>query len=160
MGNKVKGIMIVTLIGIFGFAALSYAGWGYGCGNGAGFNSRGPGWQRGGGYGYGMRGSLTEEEVARFNQQRAEYFKATEDIRRQLNEKDLALRAELAKEAPDKAKASALQSEISNLQGQLDQVRLDFNLQNKNAGVGCPRGYGGRGPGMGYGPRGGGYCWR
>jgi hypothetical protein len=114
-----------------------------------------------GGYGYGQGGyygNLSDEEIAKLDQQRSEFFKATENIRQKLYEKELALRSELTKESPDTSKASKLQSEISRLQGDLDQKRLDNNIQTRKSVPNYDRGGRGYGPMMGYGPRGGGYC--
>ena len=51
--------------------------------------------------------------MAKLDQQRAEYFKATENLRQDLYAKQLELRSELAKENPDTSKVSKLQSDIS-----------------------------------------------
>ena len=161
MFKKTKQMMIVTLIAIFGFATLALAGWGNGCGYGMGRDNRGSNWHHRGGNEYAMSGNygnFTEEEMAKLDQQRSEFFDATEDIRGQLYEKDLTLQAELAKENPDITKASNLQSEISKLQAELDRKRLDFDLQNRKAAPGFNRGFGRQGPMMGYGPRGKGSC--
>ena len=163
MNIKAKGFMIVTLIGFLGFTSLAFAGWGNGCGYGRGNGGRGMGWHYRGGDGYGMNnsyGTLSEEEVAKLDQKRSEFFKATEEIRGQLYEKELALRGELAKENPDISKASNLQKEISKLQGELDQKRLDFDIQARKSSPNYNRAYRGHGRMMGYGCGGGGYCWR
>jgi zinc resistance-associated protein len=114
------------------------------------------------GYGYDQRGyygNLSEQEMQKLDQQRAEFFKATENLRQQLYEKEQDLRSELAKENPDTSKASSLQSEISKLQSELDQKRLDYEIQARKIAPNYNnRGYRGYGPMMGYGPRGGGYC--
>ena len=161
MNKKAKGIMVLTVVALFGITTLAFAGWGRGYGHMMGSGGWGPGWYHQGGYGYdqeGYYGNLSSEEAAKLDQQRAEFFKATENIRQQLYEKELALRSELAKENPDTDNASKLQSEISKLQSELDQKRLDYEIK---AGKSVPeynRGYSGYGPMMGYGPRGGGYC--
>ncbi len=168
MDRKVKGIMILTVLAIFGMTALAFAGWGRGYGHMMG-PMMGPGWNQMGGYGYGQEGysgNLSSEEIAKLDQQRAEFFKATENTRQQLYEKELALRSELAKENPDTAKASSLQGEISKLQADLDQKGLDYELQARKSAPNYDRGYGGygpmmgNGPMMGYGPNSGGYYCR
>jgi zinc resistance-associated protein len=161
MNKKAKKIMVLTVVAVFGIATLSFAGWGRGYGHMMGYGGMGPGWNHMGGYGYGQRGyygNLSEEEMANLDQQRAEFFKATENIRQQLYEKELALRSELAKENPDTSKASKLQSEISTLQSELDQKRLDYDIQARKSAPNYDRGYRGYGPMMSYGPGGGGYC--
>lgn len=161
MFKKVRGIIIAAVIGIFGFATLSYAGWGYGCGDGMGQYSRGPGWHHRGGNGYPMGGAyanLSEEEIARLDQQRSEFFNATEDIQGQLNEKELALRREVAKENPDATMASNLHRDISKLQSELDQKQLEFDIKTRKAIPGYNRSFRGDGPMMGNGMRGNGSC--
>jgi zinc resistance-associated protein len=148
MNKKAKGILVLTVVAVFGFTALAFAGWGRGYGH-----MMGPGWHDG--YGY---GNLSQEEIAKLDQQRVEYLKATEDIRQKLYEKELALRSELAKENPDTSKASKLQSDISTLQSNLDQERLNYEIKTRKSVPGYNRGPGGYGPMMGYGPHGGGYC--
>jgi Spy/CpxP family protein refolding chaperone len=135
------------------------------------------GWSRGRGYGHmmgpdswrtdqhrgygngqgGYYGNLSSDEIAKLDQQRAEYFKATENIRQKLYEKELALRSELAKEDPDTSKASTLQSDISKLQSNLDQERLNYEIKARKSSPSYNRGQRGYGPMMGYGSRGG-YC--
>lgn len=163
MNGNVKGIMIATIIGFFGFASLSFAGWGNGCSRSMGNGGRGMGWHHRGGDGYRMMsnyGTLSDEEIDKIDQQRSEFFKATEKIRGQLYEKNLALQSELAKETPDTNKASNLQQEISKLQGELDQNRLNFKIQNRKSSPNYSRAHRGRGRMMGSGYGKGGYCWR
>lgn len=147
--------MMLVVLAVFGISTIAFAGWGDGYGHRRG-PMTGPGWQQGDNY----YGNLSADEIAKLDQQRAEFFKATENTRQQLYEKDLALQSELAKESPDTTKASRLQGEISKLQSDLDQKRLDYDIQarksvpNYNRG----RGYGsmmGSGQMMGYGHRGG-----
>jgi zinc resistance-associated protein len=160
MNKKSKKIMVVTVVAVFGIATLAFAGWGRGYGHMMGPGNWGPGWHHMGGYGYGQQGyygNLSQEEMAKLDQQRAEFFKETENIRQQLYEKELALRSELAKENPDTSKASSLQNEISKLQSDLDQKRLDYEIQARKIAPDYNRGFGGNGPMMGYG-YGDGYC--
>jgi hypothetical protein len=114
----------------------------------------GPGWHQMGGYGYDQRGyygNLSEQEMQKLDQQRAEFFKATEILRQQLYEKELDLNNELVKENPDTSKASSLQSEISKLQSELDQKRLDYEIQARKTAPNYNRGYRGYGHMMGDG---------
>jgi zinc resistance-associated protein len=163
MNGRIKGIMIATIIGIFGFASLSFAGWGNGCGSGMGNGGRGMGWHPRGGDGYGMMGNyggLSDEEIAKLDQRRSEFFKATEALRGQLHEKNLALQSELAKQNPDPSKASDLQQDISKLRGELDQKRLEFEIQARKSSPNYDRNYRGHGRMMGSGYGGRGYCWQ
>jgi zinc resistance-associated protein len=115
----------------------------------------GPGWQQGGGY----YGNLPADEIAKLDQQRADFFQATQNTRQQLYEKNLALQSELAKENPDTARASRLQSEISTLQSDFDQKRLEYDIQARKSAPNYNRGSrGGYGSMMRYAHRGGGYC--
>ena len=155
MKRNTKGIMMLAVLAVFGFSTIALAGWGDGYGHMMGPGMMGPGWQQGSGY----YGNLSADEIAKLEQQRAEFFRATENTRQQLYEKNLALQSELAKENPDTAKASKLQGEISKLQSDLDQKRLEYDIQARKSAPNYNRGYrGGYGSMMGYGPRGGGYC--
>ena len=148
--------LVVSIVAVSAFAQRPRWGRGYGM---MGPDGRGPGWHHRDGYGRGGNyGTLSSEEMAKLDQQRTEFFKATENIRQNLYEKELALRSELAKENPDTAKALGLQNEISKLQSELDQKRLEFQIQARKDAPNFSRGYGRYGPMMGYGPRGGGYC--
>jgi zinc resistance-associated protein len=165
LSKNFKTIMVLTAIVTFGIAAVAFAGWGRGYGPGAGAGSGCPGWYNkgGSGYGQGYAGNLSEEEMAKLDQQRTEFFNATENIRQKLYEKDLALRSELAKENPDSGRAAELQSEISTLQGEFDQKRLDYEIRARKLAPNYGRGYGVHGgPGMmmGRGYGGGKPCWR
>ena len=158
----ITGIAILVSIAVV--SAFAHGpGWGRGRGYGhmMGSDGWGPGWHHRGGYGYGQEGyygNLSTEEIAKLDQQRSEYFKATENIRQKLYEKELALRSELAKEDPDTSKASTLQSDMSKLQSNLDQERLNYEIKARKSAPNYNRGQRGYGQMMGYGPRGGGSC--
>jgi len=159
MNKKVKGIIILTVMAIFGITTLAFAGWGRGCGHMTGPGGWGAGMHNGYGYGQeGYYGNLSADEIAKIDEQRAKFFKATENIRQNLYEKELALRSELAKEDPNTNEASKLQSDISKLKSNLDQKHLNYEIQARKTAPNYNRGPGGYGPMMGYGPRGGGYC--
>ncbi|MGD9078799.1 MAG: periplasmic heavy metal sensor [Desulfobacterales bacterium] len=164
-----KIFMVLAIVAVLAIAATSFAGWGRGGGRGWGGNCWGPG------SGYGPRGyggqgyqsDLSDEDIARLDQERQAFFEATSDLREQRYQKELELRSELAKPEPDAKKASGIQTEISNLESELDQKRLEHRIKMKKD---FPRfgyrgdGYGPRGKGMGRGMyRGGGYgpgsCW-
>ncbi len=157
MNKKAKVIMVLTVVAIFGITTLAFAGWDRGYGHMMGPGGRGAGMHSGYEYGQeGYYGNLSADEIAKIDQQRAEFFKATENIRQKLYEKELALRSELTKEDPDNSKALKLQSDISRLQSNLDQERLNYEIQARKTAPNYNRGRGGYGPMMGYGPRGGG----
>jgi zinc resistance-associated protein len=144
--------LLISITAVFAFAHDS--GWSRsrGYGHMMGPDSWGPGMHRG------YYDNLSADEIAKVDQQRAEYFKATENIRQKLYEKELALRSELAKEDPDTDKASTLQSDISKLQSNLDKERLNYEIKARKSAPNNNRGSGDYGPMMGYTPRGGGYC--
>jgi zinc resistance-associated protein len=147
----ITGIALLISISVV-YAFAHDSGWsrGRGYGHMMGHDSWGPGMH--GGYMYDQRGdygNLSEEEIANLDQQRSEFLKATENTRQKLYEKELALGSELAKEDPDTSKASNLQSEISKLQSELDQKRLDYEIQTRKKAPNYSRS---------YGSRGGGYC--
>ncbi|WP_319407454.1 periplasmic heavy metal sensor [uncultured Desulfosarcina sp.] len=117
---------------------------------------------RRGGCAYGqMNANLTPDQREKMETERQAFFDATKIERQDLYAKRLELRAEMAKSQPDLNKASALQEEVSALQGRLDQKRLSHIMAmrkiNPDAGRGFMmdgRGMGhyGMGQGMGYGP--------
>ena len=168
-GKVLMGLVVVAVLAI---AVTSFAGWGrghrgYGYHMGPGYGMH-EGWAQGpGGYGGpGYRGDLSDEDAAKLNQERQAFFEATSDLREKRYQKELELRSELAKPEPDAKKAAGIQQEISDLDSQLDQNRLEHRIKMKKD---FPRfgyrgdGYGPRGRGMGRGMYGGGYgpgsCW-
>ena len=147
----ITGIALLISISVV-YAFAHDSGWsrGRGYGHMMGHDSWGPGIH--GRYMYDQGGyydNLSTEEIANLEQQRSEFFKETENTRQKLYEKELALGNELAKEDPDTSKASNLQSEISKLQSELDQKRLDYEIQTRKKAPNYSRS---------YGSRGGGYC--
>lgn len=167
MNNFGKTVIVLAIIGIVGFAATSFAGWG----RGGGGNCWGPGAQRGGAP-YGYQGNLSDEDLDRLNKERQAFFEDTRELRDQLYQKDLELRSEMAKKDPDANKAVSFQKEISDLEGQLAQKRINhrIKMQKENpdffagrgygrGGRGMGRGFHGQGMGRGFSGRGGG-CWQ
>ena len=173
--NKTGKIFIVlTIVAVLAIAVTSFAGWGRGYGGG-GYHM-GSGYGMHGGWGQGPRGydgqgyqsDLSDEDIAKLDKERQRFFEATSDLRENLYQKELELRSELAKPEPDAKKAAGIQKEISNLESQLDQKRLDHRIKVRKD---FPRsgyrgdGYGPRGRGMGRGMYGGGggygpgSCW-
>jgi Spy/CpxP family protein refolding chaperone len=152
-----KVFMVLAIVAVLAIAATSFAGWGKGGGRGWDGNCGGPG----AGYGpkgYGGQGyqrDLSDEDIAKLNQERQAFFEATSELREKHYQKELELRSELAKKAPDAKKAVSLQKEISDLEGQLDQKRVEhrIKMQTENPGFSAGRGRGYRhgGPGMGMG---------
>jgi hypothetical protein len=114
------------------------------------------------GYGY---SNLTEEQVKALDAENEAFFDATGDIRSKIYQKRLELRSEMAKDKVDVDKAKGLQKEISALESQLDEKRIEHMVRVKEIAPEVAQGnYGrqgrgkrfmGRGQG-GYGP---GSCW-
>ena len=161
-------LLVLSIVGIVGFSATSFAGWGRG--GGGNCPMAGGGYSPGGGAGPGAGADLTDEEIAALQKERNAFFEQTRDLRDKLYQKGLELRAEMAKQNPDAKKAAELQKEVSGLQGELDQKTLDqrLRMQKENPklyGKGFGRGMGmgpghGRGPGSGMGMGMGGGCGR
>ena len=183
-------LITVTIIALVGMAAIAVAGPGYGryhmgWGDTDGGPADCPRWGGGGpgagdARGYGPGGGLDEAQVQQFQEKREAFFKDTADLRQEIDQKRLEMRAEFAKKSPDAKKLSSLQKEISALEGTFDQKRLEHRIEMQKAFPDTAAGYGrgmmgggyGRGmmggPGGGYGRGmmggGGGYgpgsCWR
>jgi len=159
-------LIILTIVAFLGFGAYAFADWGMGPGMMGGWGHYGHRWNNGGyghnGYGN-MMGNLNDEEIQEMISQRNKFFKATEDLRQDFYTKQLELRSELAKENPDSKRATNIQNDISKLQAQLDQKRIDHMVEMRKINPNTGRGFMGRngmGYGSGYGAGPGGYCWR
>lgn len=86
--------------------------------------------QRGNGTGIGTE-ALSEEQQEKLQAERAAFQTATRDLRMELQSKKLALRSELAKKEPDADAAKSLQKEISALNAELAQKRIEHLLEAK-----------------------------
>jgi len=170
-GFIVTGIAVAAMV-LFSTYAFADGGWGWGRHHRGGGYHMGPGYQMMGpgygdedrgryGRGYRSWGNLSEEDTQKLETQREAFFKDTEKLRRSIHQTRLEMKAEMAKEDPDRGRLSDLQKELSNFQAEFDQKRLDHGLEmkkllpdNYRAGGGMGRGRGwGRGPGYGGG------CW-
>ena len=156
--NINKALIAVAALAIVGFGVNAFADWGMGSGH-MGWGQRGAGWHHGGGYGMGYRGNLSAADIQKMDQERRGFYKATQDLRQSIYEKELALGSELAKENPDTQKATDLQKEISKLNSELDQKRLEQMIAMRKINPNGGRGFSDDGP-MGRGPGYGGNCWR
>ncbi len=137
--NTMAGLVAVALIAS-GATAWAEKGQGYGDG------SRGCGgcghYQRGCGYGQGAGGSdLTAEQREQLAAERQAFMAATQAERQDLYAKQMALKAEVAKSDPDPEAAAALQKEISQLAGDLDQKRLAHILSMRKIDPDAGRGF-------------------
>ncbi len=160
--NVIITIVSIAVLGI-GISAFAHGGMGWGGGWGH---------HRGGMYCQGDEDNgnmsrMSPETYKQFEQNREAFFNETRDIRTSLFEKERELQNELVKDEPDVAQASRLQKEISDLQSQFDQKRIEHMVEMRKLNPNAGRGYnsGGRmmgsgGPMMGYGYNGGGgNCW-
>ena len=168
-----KTMMVMVLVLIMGTAgsALAYRGWsgqgqgGYGC------SGDGYAWKRGGGtgqgdfrhpgggygpmgggaqgYGQGMT-NMSREDYEKMEQLRQTFFKDTEILRSGLRSKAFELKSEFAKETPDVNTLKNLQKELSVLEAELDQKRIEHRLEMKKVNPAAGEGFR-----MGYGPKGG-----
>lgn len=75
--------------------------------------------------------ALSEEQMKELEAERTEFRNATQDLHQELRSKMLALRSELAKKEPDAKTAMALQKEISTLNAELGQKRIEHLLEMK-----------------------------
>jgi Spy/CpxP family protein refolding chaperone len=143
-------LVVLMMIGFIGYSTTSYAGWGRGDSFGGGSGT----WNcPRGGYGdQGFGGNLTDEEIATAQKERNAFLESTRELREKHYQKELELRAELAKQNPDAKKAAELQKEVSALETDMDQKKLEHRLKMKKD---YPQIYG-KGFGGGFGPRGGG----
>ncbi len=162
MKNKIisRIILMLATFALTGIGASALAGWG-GMGYGHqgpmhhGWGHHGPGWKSGGDWGPGYMGNLSDDEIKTLQKERNAFFEATQDLRQEIYQKGLELRSEFAKKDPDAKKAAKLQKEISRLEADFDQKRLDHRMKMRKISPKVGRGFmGGRpmGPGMmGYG---------
>jgi len=147
--NLTKTLIVLTLVAIMGIGTTAFAGKGKG---NARYAQSGQYVCDGSGYGRNQKfmGNLSEEEITKLNEERNTFFKANQDLRRNIYQKRLELNSELAKKNPDSKKAGALQKELSGLKGQFDQKRIEHRIKmskiNPNFGL---MGQGFRGKGMG-----------
>lgn len=128
-----KSLAVLAALAIIGSATVAVADWG------SSFGRRGC---DGGGYHRGpyMQGTdVTDEQIQKFDEERAKFYRMTQDVRQQLYEKELSLRAEFAKKNPDAAKAASIQKEISELNSKMDQMQLEHRLEMKkiDPNLGC-----------------------
>jgi Spy/CpxP family protein refolding chaperone len=158
-------IIIIASIAVLGIGINAFAHGGMGWGNGWG-HYRG-GMHHQGGYGNGNADQMSPETYKQFEQKKEAFLSETQDIRTSLFEKERDLQNELAKSEPDVSKASRLQKEISELQSQFDQKRIEHMVDMRKLNPNASQGYrsggpmmGSRGSMMGSGFNGGGgYSW-
>ena len=79
--------------------------------------------------GYNM--DLSDATIKKLNAEQVAFIKATEDIRQLIYEKELYLKAELVKKAPDTATALAFQKSISEAKGKFEQKMIEHIIRMK-----------------------------
>ena len=94
-----------------------------------GFHERG---RMGGSNKYpGYKGSESHETVNKLNAEQEAFIKSTEDLRHTIYEKELYLKAELAKKDSDIAIALSLQNNISEARGKFEQKMIEHLFRMK-----------------------------
>jgi Spy/CpxP family protein refolding chaperone len=106
---------------------------------------------------HGVDADLSEEQVKKIEQERQAYWEQNRELRAQIFQKNLELRAEIAKLQPDPKKAAELQKELSDMEAQLDRKQIDHILRIKAINPYFAVGHDMmRSGGMGHGAMGGG----
>jgi len=152
-----NGIIAIVAIAVLAVGINAFAYGGKGRGSGWGHHRGGMNYQGDRGCGYGD--SMSPEASAQFEQKREAFFNETRDLRNSLFEKERELQGEMAQAEPDAAKASQLQRELSDLQSQYDQMRIDHMLEMRKLNPNAGRGFRSGGRMKGYGAKRGGNCW-
>ena len=105
--------------------------------------------------------NLTQEQTAKLQELRNGFFKDTTGLRSDIFKKEQDMDALMLEKAIDAEKAKKLQEEISNLQGQMSQKRLQAQLDARKMLTpeqisllppGCNMGFGQGGKGCGFEP--------
>jgi Spy/CpxP family protein refolding chaperone len=162
---KNKATVVLSVIAILAFGAYAFADWGmgyshpgrdhHGRGHYQGMHNRG--WAN---PGYGnMMGDLSEEQIRKLDKERNAFYEATKGLRQEIYGKELELRTELSRTNPDAKKAASLQKEISKLEAQISQKKIDHMIAVKKINPNAGRGFMERGQ-KGYGSSYRGSCRR
>jgi zinc resistance-associated protein len=154
MKTKNMRTLIAGLVAVAFIAAGSNAFAGKGMGKqdtGQGYGNH----HRKGNCAYGqMNADLTPEQREQMDAEREAFFNATKKDRQDLHAKRLELRAEMAKSDADIQKATALQKEVSALQADLGQKRLEHIMAMRKINPDAGRGFMMGERGMGHGGKG------
>jgi|AMWB02.1.fsa_nt_gi Spy/CpxP family protein refolding chaperone len=159
--QKIKKSLLISSFLIVGLASLAFArgGGSWDCPYGNDGPRMGHGMGKGmmgGGHGNwadGRGANLTDEQKAKLDAAREKFFTETEPLRIQMRDKHFALQDEMNKKEPDSAKVAQLQKELSQIEAEFDQKRVQHQLEMRQLlpeGVRCP----GYGPGSGRGHKG------
>ncbi|MCX8043618.1 MAG: Spy/CpxP family protein refolding chaperone [Desulfobacterota bacterium] len=107
--------------------------------------------------------NLSPEQIERLQTLRSKFFNETASLRAELYKKQLELETLFTDPSPDAQKAGKLQADISDIEGKIDQKRIQAQLdarkiltpeQIAQLPPGCTLGFGPPGC-RGFGPRGG-----
>ena len=86
----------------------------------------------GGSYKYpGYSSNLNESTIKELNAEQEAFIEATESFRQTIYEKELYLKAELAKKVPDKGLALQYQNVISDARGKYEQMMIEHIIRMK-----------------------------
>ena len=131
-----RNTLIMTGIVLFvSIATVSAYAHGPGWGMGRGYHMM-DSWARGGGY-----GNLTDEQRNEMSRLDRKYFDQTTDMRNKLYTKESELQTILNSPNPDVDKAKAVQKEISDLRSQLDEKRIEYDIEARKAAPDATYGY-------------------
>ena len=151
-------ILTIAAVAVVGIGINAFAHGGMGWGGGWGHHQGGMHYQGGNGSRYNQ--DFSNEDYKQFEQKREAFFNENQELRVNLYEKERELQNELSKDNPDATRASSIQKEISELQSQLDQKRIDHMVEMRKLNPKASRSFMGGGPMMGYESSRGGYCWQ
>jgi zinc resistance-associated protein len=168
MMRKAAIVVFLAAVGAapMAFAREGYGGPGYGGhmmgGYGYGGNMMGPGY--GGhmmGYGgpMGWQGDredrgLSQEQAEQLEKARESFYRANRGLQDEIYDKSAQIRSEFSRQNPDRGRLNELQKQLSQLESQFDQKRLDYLLEIRKIAPEVGEQFAG-----GYGPGAGG-CWR
>lgn len=79
----------------------------------------------------GYYSDLSDETIRKLNAEQESFIRATEELRQTIYEKELYLKAELVKKAPDTVIALRLQNEISETRGIFEQQMIEHIIRMK-----------------------------
>jgi hypothetical protein len=79
----------------------------------------------------GYDGHLSDDTIKKLNAEQEAFIKATENLRQTIYEKELYLKAELAKKDPDTATALSFQKDISEAKGNFEQKMIEHLIRMK-----------------------------
>ncbi len=83
----------------------------------------------------GYNRSLSDATIKKLNAEQEAFIKATEDLRQTIYEKELYLKAELVKKAPDTATALGFQKNISEAKVKFEQKMIEHIIRMKRIDV-------------------------